>query len=164
MDILLLRWHIQTSKIFSSRLFFGRLKTIPPVVGALSTFPVNKSRLGLHEPVTSSNYKYKSSLCASCKIIGAVTGKSGFQPLTTFGQLKRRGRMGKKSGCHEWWKTPGNCQQPRCLCETPFLCAKHTGSWLSVLGTTWHNIVSQFLCACFNVNPPNLQNKCNCCL
>ena len=35
-------------------LFFGKTKTLPPVVGALSTVSVRKSRLGPLNPVTSA--------------------------------------------------------------------------------------------------------------
>ena len=40
---------------FLPYLFLGILKALLPVVGALSTLPVKKSRLGLHSPVTSEN-------------------------------------------------------------------------------------------------------------
>ena len=47
---------------------------------------------------------------------------------------------------------------------------KHTGSWLSVQGTTVTGTVlaamefSNLLCARYNFDLPNLQNKCNSCL
>ena len=59
-------------------LFFGRLKTLPPVVGGLIKFPVNKLGLGLQNPVTSSENKYTSLLHESCDLIDAVTGKRDF--------------------------------------------------------------------------------------
>ena len=55
-----------------SHLFFGRLKTLPPVVGTLSTFLVNKSKMGLQNSVTSAEEKYTSFLCARYDLIGSV--------------------------------------------------------------------------------------------
>ena len=37
---------------FLPHLLFGRLKTLPPIVVAPSIFPVNKSGLVLHNPLT----------------------------------------------------------------------------------------------------------------
>ena len=39
---------------FLPHIFFGKSKTLPPIVGALSTFPVKKAGLGLQNPVTSA--------------------------------------------------------------------------------------------------------------
>ena len=39
------------------RLFFGKLKTLPPIVGALSTFLLKKPGLVLQNPVTSEKEK-----------------------------------------------------------------------------------------------------------
>ena len=39
---------------FLPRIFFGNMKTLSPIVGDLSTTPVNKSGLGLLNPVTSA--------------------------------------------------------------------------------------------------------------
>ena len=60
---------------FLPSLFFGKSKTLPPIVGTLSTLSVKKSGMVLHNPVTSAKEKYNSSLRALCKLIGAVTGK-----------------------------------------------------------------------------------------
>ena len=60
------------------RLFFGRSKTLPPVLGYQSKLPVKKSGVGLQNSMTSSEDKYTSSLCASYGIIGAVKGKREF--------------------------------------------------------------------------------------
>ena len=38
---------------FLPLLFFGKSKTLPPMVEALIMLPVKKSELGLHNPVTS---------------------------------------------------------------------------------------------------------------
>ena len=60
---------------FLPRILFGRPKTLPPVVGALSKFPVKKYGTGLQNPVTPEKEKYNSSLRASCKLIGTITSK-----------------------------------------------------------------------------------------
>ena len=86
---------------FLPHLFFGRLETLLPVVGALIMLLLNKSRLGLYNPVTSEKYKYTSSLRTICEMIGAVTGERDFQPFITFRWLKRSGRTRKILGCRE---------------------------------------------------------------
>ena len=52
--------------------FLWKIYTPPPIVGALSMFPVNKSGLGLKNPVTSEKEKYNSLLREICEQIGAV--------------------------------------------------------------------------------------------
>ena len=47
---------------FLLSLFFGKTKTLSPVVGDLSTTPVKKSGLGLTNTVTSAQDKYTSSM------------------------------------------------------------------------------------------------------
>ena len=63
---------------FFLHLFFGKLKTLPPIVGYLSTFPVNKSGMSLHNPMTPEKEKHTSSLHASDDLIGAVKGEQVF--------------------------------------------------------------------------------------
>ena len=63
---------------FLPHLFFGNSKYLSPIVGDLSTTTVNKSSLGLLNPVTSANKKYLSLQCASTKFIRAVTGEGTF--------------------------------------------------------------------------------------
>ena len=46
---------------FLPRLFFRKTKILSPIVGALSTIPVNKYGLGKLNPVTSAYEKYLSS-------------------------------------------------------------------------------------------------------
>ena len=43
-----------TQETFLPSIFFGNIKSLSPIVGALSTEPVNKSGLGLLNPVTSA--------------------------------------------------------------------------------------------------------------
>ena len=46
-------------------LFFGKSKTLPQIIGYLSTFLVKKSVLGLQNSVKSEKDKYNSLLCPS---------------------------------------------------------------------------------------------------
>ena len=55
-----------------------KIKTLPPVVGAISNFPLKKSGMVLQNPVESAEDKYTSSLCASYELIGAVTYEREF--------------------------------------------------------------------------------------
>ena len=75
---------------FLPYLFFGNLKTLTPVVGSISTLPVNKASMGLQNPVKSESDKYIRLQCARYELIGAVTGEREFQPLTNFRRLKIR--------------------------------------------------------------------------
>ena len=59
-------------------LLFGKLKTLPPIVGSLSMLPVNKSVMGLQNSVTSAEDKYTSSLRASNNMISAGKGEQVF--------------------------------------------------------------------------------------
>ena len=45
-------------KTFLPHLLFGKSKTLSPILGTLSTMPVNKASLGLLNTVTSANEKY----------------------------------------------------------------------------------------------------------
>ena len=53
-------------------LFFGKLISLPPIAGTLSTMLVNKTGIGIQYPVTSANNKYPIFLRASCELIKAV--------------------------------------------------------------------------------------------
>ena len=50
---------------FLLRLFFGKTKTLYPVVGALSMMTVSKAGPGLLNPVTSDHEKYLISMPGS---------------------------------------------------------------------------------------------------
>ena len=39
-------------EIFLPRLLFGKFKTLPPIIGSLSTFLAKKARIGLQNHVT----------------------------------------------------------------------------------------------------------------
>ena len=55
------------------RIFFGKPKYLPPIVGTLITMLIKKDGLGLKDPVTSPIEKYLSLLGERSKIIGYVT-------------------------------------------------------------------------------------------
>ena len=60
------------------RLFFGKKKTLPPIVGALSTMPVKKYGLELLNPLTSAQEKYLISQRGSAELVRVVTGGGAF--------------------------------------------------------------------------------------
>ena len=60
------------------RLFFGKPKTLPPIVVTLITLSVKKAGLNLKNLETSAAEKYKSLLHASYELIFAVTGETDF--------------------------------------------------------------------------------------
>ena len=55
-------------------LLFGKSKSLPSIVGTLSTIQAKKDGLGLQDPVISENVKYLSLLRSRSELIGAVTG------------------------------------------------------------------------------------------
>ena len=60
-------------EMFLPHLFFGKTRTLSPVVGALSTMPAKKAGLGLLNPVTSEKEKYLSYQRGSAELVWAVT-------------------------------------------------------------------------------------------
>ena len=60
---------------FLPSVFFGKSKSLPPIVETLIITPVNKYLLYLQYPVKSSNKKYLILLRVSIEMIGAVTGE-----------------------------------------------------------------------------------------
>ena len=59
-------------KTFLTRLLFGKSKTLSLIIETLSMIPVKKSRLGLPNPVTSTNKNFLTSQRASTELIQAV--------------------------------------------------------------------------------------------
>ena len=110
------------------RLFFGKSKTLPPVVRNISMLPPNKSGMGLHNPVTSAAEKYTSSLRSSYKLIGAVTGNREFSATDHLWLVKEENWDRKK------YQDDVNDAKIRGIVNDQgnsekrlFLCAKHTG-------------------------------------
>ena len=84
------------SETIFPHIFFGKTKTLPPVVGALSTMPVKKDRLGLLNPMESDQEKYLSSMQGSAELVRAVTGGGGFSNVDYLRTLSEDRRDGKK--------------------------------------------------------------------
>ena len=63
---------------FLPRLFFGKTKTLAPILGYLNIIPVNKSGLGILNPVNSAHDKYLSSQQGSVELVRAMTGGGAF--------------------------------------------------------------------------------------
>ena len=70
-------------------IFFGKYKTVPPIVGYLSTFAVKTSGIRLHNTMTSEKCEYKSLLRVIFELIGAVTGKRAFSTDDRIQEVKR---------------------------------------------------------------------------
>ena len=118
-------------------ILFGRLETPPPIVGALSTLPVNKSGLGLQNYVTSAAEKYTSLLRAICKMIGAVMGDREFSTADHIREIKEERQYGKKYRDElNGTKLRGIVSDQGNSKKRLLLRAKHTSSWMSVWGTT----------------------------
>ena len=83
-------------EIVLPRLFFGKPETLPPILVALSTFPVKKYGLGLQNPVTSAKDKQNSSLRAIGELIGAVKGEQVFPTNDHIRAVKGERRDGTK--------------------------------------------------------------------
>ena len=65
--------------------FLRKDETLSPVVAVLSKMPVNKSGLGILNPVTSSQEKYLSSTRGSAELVRVVTGGEHSPMPTTYG-------------------------------------------------------------------------------
>ena len=117
-------------------IFFEKSKTLPPVVGTISTLTVKKASLGLQNPVTSAADKYTSSICASYNMIGTVTDEMYFSTADQLLEVKEERRYGKR----DWddandTKLRGIVNDQGNFEKRLFLCAKHTGSWTIIQGT-----------------------------
>ena len=152
------------------RIFFGKTKTLPPIVGALSTMLVKKDGLGLLSPVNSSLDKYLISPRGSTELIWAVMGGgelSNADHLRTLGEERRGGKKDQEAAYKT--KLKGLLRYLKVTNRRLILRAKSIGAWMSVSGTTVSGTVLSatefwyFLCTCYNVSPLNLQSQCNRC-
>ena len=125
--------------------------------------PVKKSGLGLLNPVTPVQEKYLSSQRGSAEIVQAVTGGEAFSNadhLWTLGEERCDGKKDREASFET--KIKGLVRDLKGTEKRLILCAKNTGAWLSVRGTTVSGTVlsatefQDFLCACYNVSPLNL--------
>ena len=122
---------------FLPRLFFRNTKTLSPVIGAIITMKVKKSRLGLLNPVTPSQEKYLISQRGSTELVQAVTGGGAFSNVNHLRTLSEEGRDGKKDreSAYES-KINALVSNVKSTDKRLLLRAKITGAWLSLLGTT----------------------------
>ena len=63
---------------FLPRLFFGKAKTLSPIVEDLSTMTVKKAGLGIINTVMSAQEKYLNSHQGSSELVQAMTGGGSF--------------------------------------------------------------------------------------
>ena len=82
---------------------------------------------------------------------------------------RKKGVTERKTGSCEQNQTQGFSMQPQRYRQTPTTTRKNYRAWLSVRGTTVSGRVLSatefwdFLCACYNVYPLNLQSHCDRC-
>ena len=155
---------------FLPRLFFVNMKTLSPVVGALSTMPINKPRLGLLNTVTSAQEKYLISTRGSTELVRSVTGGgelSNADHLRTLSEERRDGKKDRDVAYESRLK--GLVSDIKGTNKRLLLCAKSTGYCLIVRSTAVSGKVMSatyfwdFKCACYNVSPVNLQSHCDGC-
>ena len=128
--------------------------------------PVKKSGLGLQEPVTLTKKKDLSSLHTSRELIGAITGERSFSTTDHLLALREERRDWKK---RQYESNEAKLKEPvkelKATDSRLILCAKNTGSWMTVWDTTVTNEVLaateflDFLCASYDITLPNLQKK-----
>ena len=122
---------------FLPRLFFVKTKSLSPTVGAPSKTTSKKYGLGLLNPVTSINDKYLGSHQSKTELIRSVMEESMFSNTDHPLMLMEESFDGQKK-----WDDANDVKLKglvRDLDTTKghiILCAKNTGAWLNVQGTT----------------------------
>ena len=144
------------------------MKTLSPVVEALSTMSVKKSGLGLLNTVTPSQENYLSSTQGSTELVRYVMGGGGFSNADHLRILSEEQLDGKKARDITYESIlKGLVINIQGTDKRLLLHAKIIGACLSVRGTTVFGTVlsatefRDFLCACYNVSPVNLQRHCD---
>ena len=124
---------------------------------------VNKSGLGLLNPVTLAKEKYLSSTRGIVELVRYVTGGGTFSNadhLWTLSEERCDGKQVRDVACKSRLK--GLVGNPKGTDKSLLLHAKGTGAWMSVCGTTFSGTVLSatefwdFLCTHYNVSPINL--------
>ena len=116
--------------------FFGKIKLLSPIVGALSKILFKKSVLGLLNPVTSVKNKHLSSQRTRVEIIGVVTGGgalSNADHLLIFSKERRDGQEKLDDANDATLK--GLVGDLIGTNRRVILRAKNTGAWLNICGT-----------------------------
>ena len=153
-----------------SILFFGKTKTLSPIVGYLSIVPVKKSGLGILNPVTSAQEKYLSSKWGSVELVWAVTGVGEFSSadhLYTLGEEICDGKKEREAAYET--KLNGLVCNLKDTDRRLILRAKSMGDLLVLRGTKVSGTVlsatefRDFLCARYNVSLLNLLRYCDGC-
>ena len=113
--------------------FFRKSKTLPTVVGTLSTLLVNKDSLGVQNLVTIALDKYTSSLHAIYELIGALTGERVFSTSNHLRDVKeeRQDRKKNRENANNV-KLGGIVNDQGKFEKCLFLRSKHMGSWMSI--------------------------------
>ena len=148
-------------KTFVPCIFFWKPKSLPPIVGTLSTILVKKSGLGLQYLVTPDNKKYLSLLRANSKLIGSVTGASKISTANHLLELREEWH----DGITLWddahgAKLKGLVKDLEALDRRLILSTKSTGSWMTIRGTIITGTLiaatefCDFLCIRYDVTPP----------
>ena len=118
---------------FFPLLFFVKIKSLSPIVGALSTLLVNKVGLGPLNPVIPEKEKYLSSQQESVELIMDLTGGGSFSNSRHLLAIKEDRIDGQKN------RDDTNYATLKVLVgyiigtdRRLLLCAKNTGSWMNV--------------------------------
>ena len=122
---------------FLPRLFFGKTKTLSPVVRALSTMPVKKARLGILNPLISAQDKYLISTRGRTELKRAVTGGGELfnaGHLHTLSEEQCDRKKDRNVAYNSWLK--GLVSDLKGTDKRVLICAKTTGAWMSVRGNT----------------------------
>ena len=115
-------------KNFLPHLFFGKTKTLSPIIEKLNPMPVKKSWLGLQNTLTPAHRKFESSQHASAELVNAVTGNINFS--TTYHIREAREEWSEEKKTRDKAnkiKLEETVQdRPKIKCRI-MLCAKNTG-------------------------------------
>ena len=117
-------------------LFFGKTKTLSPIVGSLSAMPFKKAGLGLLNSMASAQEKYLRSTRGSTELVQALMGGGAFSNANHFRTLSDEKHDGNK-----YWdvahksRLKGLVRDLKGTDKRLLLRAKSTGAWLSVHGT-----------------------------
>ena len=123
-------------RYFLPRLFFRKPRSPTPLIGALITVLVKKFGLGLKNPVTSTDEKYLSLQSASMELNQDVIGEGCFSTDNHLLELREEIQDEKIWDDANDSKLKGLVDDLEAPDLRLILCAKNTGSWLSMRGTT----------------------------
>ena len=150
---------------FLSHLFFGKKQFFSPILVDLSIMPVNKSGLGILNPVISEQEKYLITQRRSAELVWDMAGGGGLSNHDHIWKLgEERRDINKDREAKYKTKIKGLVCNLKGTNRRLILRTKSTGTWPSVRGTTVSGTVlsamefRDFLCAHYNVSPLNPQS------